>query len=505
MSTIRLTEAICAKAEPPPGERRLRLRDTEAVGLTLTVAASGHKGWSWVGKVHGRLREIGLGRWYAGSLAVVRKAVAEIRGDLARGENPADTRIAKKRAGRERANAPTWGTAAERWIESCQTGAGRKRIKKSWREDDRRLKLYFSGWTNLPLADALDARRVRRRLDEIVQRHGPCEFNQALALLRVIVRTARDRWDLLDPGMIDPTRGIAKHDIASRDRVLDDGEVARAIDCIEAEPDIRWRTLFTVLLACGTRVGETLSLRWADVVNLDGNQPEIRLQASTTKTSKLRVLPLPARAVEALRALAADPRHGRRADGLVFHSRTSATGHLIGARKRWLRILDRAGIKDARIHDLRRTAASWLVRHGESESLLARCSDTPASRRRGAHTPCSPHRRCGRPSTASVPDRTRPSLATARRSPSSSPRSGEPRPCANQPGIGLRRTGCSLRTLAGLRLTPPTGSSSRSYPPNAARGPIPLRRTTSRPGTPGRTRRTRSSSCGTFARAGGSC
>lgn len=50
-------------------------------------------------------------------------------------------------------------------------------------------------------------------------------------------------------------------------------------------------------------------------------------------------------------------KHGKK--NWVFEG-SGTTGHLVEPKSGWKRILDRAGIKDLRIHDLRRTLGSWL-------------------------------------------------------------------------------------------------------------------------------------------------
>ncbi len=47
-------------------------------------------------------------------------------------------------------------------------------------------------------------------------------------------------------------------------------------------------------------------------------------------------------------------------------------GHLIEPRKGWQRILERAGIDDLRIHDLRRTLGSWQDKTGASLAIIGK-------------------------------------------------------------------------------------------------------------------------------------
>jgi integrase len=47
-------------------------------------------------------------------------------------------------------------------------------------------------------------------------------------------------------------------------------------------------------------------------------------------------------------------------------------GHLGPPRKQWAALLDRAGVKDLRLHDLRRTLGSWMANTGASVVMTQR-------------------------------------------------------------------------------------------------------------------------------------
>lgn len=46
------------------------------------------------------------------------------------------------------------------------------------------------------------------------------------------------------------------------------------------------------------------------------------------------------------------------------------TGHLVEPKSGWKRILKRAGIKDLRLHDLRRTLGSWQAATGANSFMI---------------------------------------------------------------------------------------------------------------------------------------
>ncbi|MDW3680331.1 hypothetical protein RA280_00940 [Cupriavidus sp. CV2] len=51
---------------------------------------------------------------------------------------------------------------------------------------------------------------------------------------------------------------------------------------------------------------------------------------------------------------------------------TGASGHLVEPKKAWKIILDKAGIKDLWLHDLRRTMGSWQACTGANLSVIGR-------------------------------------------------------------------------------------------------------------------------------------
>ena len=51
---------------------------------------------------------------------------------------------------------------------------------------------------------------------------------------------------------------------------------------------------------------------------------------------------------------------------------TGSTGHLVETKKPWTRILNKAGIKNLRIHDLRRSLGSWQAATGANLSVIGK-------------------------------------------------------------------------------------------------------------------------------------
>jgi integrase len=144
-----------------------------------------------------------------------------------------------------------------------------------------------------------------------------------------------------------------------RDRFPSPEELGRVNRALAEEPSPYWRAYFPLSLLLGTRKSELQSARWED---MDLNQKTWRIPS--TKAGRPHLLPLPKAAVEILERLP-------RASEFVFPGK-SASGHLAESAKAWQRIRKRAGVSDARMHDLRRTLGSWLAAQGDSLSLIGR-------------------------------------------------------------------------------------------------------------------------------------
>ena len=356
----KLTEPTIQKAKCP-AEGQVFLRDTHknSHGLALRLT-SGSRTWVWEGRVKGRVRRITLGPYPAISLPQARQRSLEIAAAVARGEDPAAA-IAQERG------ELTLGKLAELYIERHA-----KPHKRSAEEDTQRLRdvLPDDGkerapapipktWKNRRLSDinGADVAELHARLK---RDRGLYTANRVLALLRTMFNLAKT-WGQYHGGD-NPTLGIKMFHEVKRERFLGPDELKRVVTEIAQEPDWRWRAYFMLAPLLGPRRSELLRARWE---NFDFSAGEWCIP--TTKAGRSHLLPLPTPAVEILKSL---PSRGQ--SEWVFPSSTSQSGHLEEPKKAWQRIRARAGVKDVRIHDLRRTLGSWLAANGYSLPLIGR-------------------------------------------------------------------------------------------------------------------------------------
>jgi integrase len=96
-----------------------------------------------------------------------------------------------------------------------------------------------------------------------------------------------------------------------------------------------------------------LSARWN---YFDFEAGVMTIPRTNTKSGRSLILPIPQRALPLLMAL---PSRGK--SEFLFPG-TGKSGHLADARSGWERVREKAKVEDVTIHDLRRTAASWVTR-----------------------------------------------------------------------------------------------------------------------------------------------
>lgn len=168
-----------------------------------------------------------------------------------------------------------------------------------------------------------------------------------------------------------PAKGIDRFPMQSRDRFIQPGEeferVAKAFNNLKDEVlrDFFWMCLYT-----GARCGNVLKMQWSHI-NLETRMWRIPM----TKNGAPHVVSLTDEAVALLRKRQASKNAqlntSSHADW-VFPSPRIPGAHLNSPRKAWARVCRDAGVEDLRIHDLRRTLASYMAIQGASPAIIGK-------------------------------------------------------------------------------------------------------------------------------------
>lgn len=198
---------------------------------------------------------------------------------------------------------------------------------------------------------------------EIAKTDGPQGANLALQQLHALYVKAAD-WEIYEGK--NPAARIKKFPKHSRDRFIQTHEMPYLLASIAEEP-LRNQAYFLTLILTGCRRDEARTMQWTHVDLEKGlwHKP-------TTKTGVPHTVPIPARLLELLQRFP-------RINEWVFPSEPNNKNQhqsrqwaVTCVEHAWRKIRARIGLNDVRIHDLRRTTASWLAIDGANLPVIQR-------------------------------------------------------------------------------------------------------------------------------------
>jgi integrase len=341
---LKLTEQrIANMAEPKAGVAYIY--DTVAPSLAVRVTCAGGRSFVVVKKINGRTQRITLGRYPGLRLDDARQAARTIAGDIAKGEDP----VALRKAARARKT-----KLADLWPSYL---SHLKQRNRTWRRDQRRWDAEVSP----ALGRKALAEVTRSDCQGLVDRIGadrPIAANRVAAFLSALLNYAV-RSDRL---AVNPAKALIRFQETSRSRVLKSDELENLLRAVEAEGE-PWVSIFLMLMFTGARRGSVVSMRWEDI---DLGAAIWTIPAEVAKNKTATPIPLTEPAIRLLQRLLARSA----GEPWVFPSPVGK-GHLVGLGKAWARVLQRANIKNLRIHDIRRSVGTAMARSGASPHLIA--------------------------------------------------------------------------------------------------------------------------------------
>ena len=158
---------------------------------------------------------------------------------------------------------------------------------------------------------------------------------------------------------VNPANGVKKFKEVARTRFLTSNERIKFIDEINKLTYPVMQSFFKLLLYTGQRKSNVLSMAWADVDLIS----KIWIIPETKTDINFRV-PLSNKVIEILKEL-----EKIKINDFVLPS-IGKTGHLVEPKRAFKNILEKAEIKNFRLHDLRRTFASMLSEQGVNEFAI---------------------------------------------------------------------------------------------------------------------------------------
>ncbi len=313
----------------------------------MRVTHTGSKTFIIRCRIDGRPEYKTLGKFPKLSVENAQKATQEFLSKLARGENP----VQQKR------DIKAEMTLDEGFALFMDKQVKPHRAIRTIEEYERMYKLHVGKLGNKRLT-AITYQDIDRLHANIGKNRGKYIANRVVAVLQATYTWLAKKRHYSGEN---PAWGIERFKEESRDRFLQTDELPKFFDALANEDNITIRDYVLLSLMTGARKENILSMRWEDI---DLTQEVWRIP--NTKSQEPANIPLIPAALQTLIA-----RRERITSEWVFPSR-GKKGHLADPKRAWRKLLDRAGIENLRLHDLRRSMGSWQAINQTSLTVIAK-------------------------------------------------------------------------------------------------------------------------------------
>ena len=339
---INFTKDALDRLNPADTGKRYSVYDKTIPALSVRITDNGHKSFVLLLKHNGQVLRITLGTYPNTSIDQARKAAIKRLYELGEGKNP---NTEKKKYNQESTLGQLYNDFMKRY--SIPN-------KKSWVYDEREIPKFLGHWFARKISD-ITKQQIQAWFETMTRENGLYQANRSLERLRAMYNKGIEwGWD-----GINPTNGIRKNKEIKRDRFLNPSEMPKFIEALNQEQSVA-RDYFWISLLTGARKSNVLAMRWCDI---DFNNNLWRIPE--TKNGEPVIVPLIPRAIEILKDI-------EKTSEWVFVSPKNPDKHFADPKKAWQRVLQRSGIQDLRIHDIRRTLASWQALTGASLPVIGK-------------------------------------------------------------------------------------------------------------------------------------
>jgi len=336
-----------------PGERKRWVYATGVKGLCMVITPGGAKTFYLAKRMDGRYRRVKIGAFPEVTIEQARKSAMRKLNEEADGKNPAEAK-------REARAAMTFGDLFTYYMTNHA-----KPHKRTWQKDQRLYDIHLKPWASRRLSQF--KRQDVVALHTRIGKTYPTQANRVLALVSKLFNTASSAG-YEGPN---PAKGIKRYREVQRERFMDENELPRFLKALDEQDNPLLRDFFRVLLFTGGRRGNVVSMRWQDV---DLKRKVWTIPADQFKTGQAVELPLVPAVVDILTRRKEDNQRRDEPSEYVFPNRRRdpRCPHLREPNGALTRICESVDIRGFRLHDLRRTCASWATMQGVPYPVVAR-------------------------------------------------------------------------------------------------------------------------------------
>jgi integrase len=341
MPKVKLDATTCLVASCPEHKTKEVLWDTIVTGFTLEVRPGGGKTYylRYFDEA-GRQRQIKIGGYADISFDQARKKAQQLRSEVTLGGDPA----AKKE---ERKAIPTYAELAKQHITHAES------YQRSHANVEALMRLHLlPRWGKLKLNE-IKQQDIAKWLGE---KRAEGLAMSTVEKIRVTFHRSFElaaRWNI-PGGQVNPVRGIPRPKFNNgRQRYLTATEAEKLHKAVAASWNKQLKNIVGLLLLTGARKRELLDAKW-EHIDLERKAWHI----PDSKTGKARFVPLSQPALNLIEQL---PKF-EKCPWLLPNPETKQP--FVDIKRAWDTARKEAGLPGLRIHDLRHSAASFMINAG---------------------------------------------------------------------------------------------------------------------------------------------
>ncbi|MCQ2965629.1 MAG: tyrosine-type recombinase/integrase [Alphaproteobacteria bacterium] len=342
-----LTDKFISSYELLANEKRIEICDERCPYLRVRISEN-NKSFIVLKKMRGQSIRVTIGKFGEIGIDVARQKAIEILKQINDGINP---NVSKYEMNKEITLDELFKEFMERYAKVMTT-------EKHWKANQRYYDRFFEKLGKKRLSD-ITTRQIEYIVNSVKENNGLYTANHVLILIRHLYNKAI-KWGWNGKN---PTNPISKFKTYARERFLLPEELKRLFKVLDEESSLYFKTFFYVLLYTGQRCGNVREMRW-DNINFDTGIWYIPM----TKNGTSMRVPL----VEQLYPLLKNLKKITGSSEWVFPMRDHPENPMNEPKHHWEKIRIKAKIKDVRIHDLRRTLATWECMSGVNLAIVSK-------------------------------------------------------------------------------------------------------------------------------------
>ncbi len=319
-----------------------------AKGLFVRLTKAGSIYFYYRYWFHGKARSRKIDSYPNISLTDARERARGFASDVNNGIDPQAEKNAKKR------KPETFQYLADQFKKKHLSRKLKPSTQKTYTERiDQEMIPYFKD----KYVKDISRNEIIELLEQIAyERQSPIHSNRVRAILSSMFSFGVQRG-IVEFNPVKIIEPLGKEN--DRERILEADEIQKLWQTFETLPEPS-RSLFKMLLTLGQRLGETRRMKWKYTKNGIWTIPKTQ-----TKANRKHFLPLSPLAVSIIERINND-------SDFVFASPIQKDKPVSTVYSAWYAVRKNTGIDDIRIHDLRRTAATYLAELGTDRTTLGK-------------------------------------------------------------------------------------------------------------------------------------